>query len=157
MTAMTEERFHERYRVDERGCWIWIGALASGKSDPYGWVTFRGRQMNAHRASWMLHNGEIGDLHVCHRCDVRRCVNPAHLFLGARSDNMQDMWNKGRHKSPAEGVVGSLSSKLTVDQARDIYRRAKAGERTSQLAREYGVSDAAVSRIKSGANWGRYV
>ena len=33
---------------------------------------------------------------ICHRCDVRSCVNPDHLFLGTASDNTQDMIKKKR-------------------------------------------------------------
>lgn len=158
MTKLTKQNFALRYVVDQNGCWIWQGATRSGQKDPYGWAAYAGKQMGAHRVSWLVHRGSIPDgLYVCHRCDVRKCVNPDHLFLGTPSENMRDMWSKGRHKSPAEGVVGSLSAKLTALQARAIYARALAGERTSDLAKEFSVSQSAVSKIKSGGNWSRYV
>jgi hypothetical protein len=44
-----------------------------------------------------LLNEPIGDLDCCHKCDVRDCCRPEHLFVGTRSENMLDMSAKGRH------------------------------------------------------------
>ncbi|MDH4038938.1 MAG: HNH endonuclease [Candidatus Krumholzibacteria bacterium] len=52
--------------------------------------------------SWRIHYGEIpAGLCVLHRCDVRHCVRPDHLFLGTRTDNMRDKVEKGRQTGPA--------------------------------------------------------
>jgi hypothetical protein len=45
------------------------------------------------------------------------------------------------------------NSKLTPDQAREVRRRAREGERTSVLAGEFGISAPTVCDIKAGRSW----
>lgn len=93
------ERFFEKVAlIPFHTCWEWIGAVAS---NGYG-VINQGRRttgiMRAHRVSWEIHFGPVPDkLWVLHKCDNRTCVNPAHLFLGTRQDNVDDMVNKKRN------------------------------------------------------------
>jgi hypothetical protein len=62
--------------------------------------------------AWLLTNGKIYDsLFVLHKCDNRKCCNPAHLFLGTPKDNMVDMAQKGRYVG-AFGTKHSESSKM---------------------------------------------
>jgi len=86
----------EKY-VDKSGaCWLWTGPLfRSG----YGRASCGIKKRRAHRVAFETYIGPIPDgLQVLHRCDVPRCVNPAHLFLGTPADNARDMDAKGRAK-----------------------------------------------------------
>lgn len=85
-------------RIPFSGCWVWMGAL-QGK----GYAntdTFRNTK-RGHRVTYELRNGPIPNgLMVLHRCDVRCCVNPDHLFVGTARDNILDAISKGRAVPP---------------------------------------------------------
>lgn len=70
-------RLLDKVRVDpESGCWNWTAAVSA----TYGQFWLEGRQWLAHRASYVLHGGEIPDgLQLDHLCRNRICVNPEHL------------------------------------------------------------------------------
>lgn len=90
-------------------CWPWTAAL-----NPSGYGMLSGGRkkdapLRAHRISWIIHMGQIPNgMHVLHRCDNRRCVNPSHLFLGSNLDNVRDMVKKERN---AKGVKHSETMK----------------------------------------------
>lgn len=66
-------------------------------SSRYAFIKFKGIPIGAHRASWLVHFGEIPKgFFVCHHCDNPKCIKPDHLFLGIPKDNMDDMKSKKR-------------------------------------------------------------
>jgi hypothetical protein len=78
----------ERIVKDSNGCWIWQGGKYAGG---YGAFSLDGFKDYAHRSSYRLYYGEIPEGKIiCHRCDVKMCVNPDHLYAGTGSDNMFD-------------------------------------------------------------------
>ena len=55
-------------------------------------VRFKGRQLPAYRFIFCVLNQVVAgyDDVVRHRCDNGRCINPDHLELGSRGENLQD-------------------------------------------------------------------
>ncbi len=98
MTPTQLTRFMSKVYVDygmPDGCWIWTG-YKNRKN--YGTVKINNKMYRSHRVAYEIFNGCItNNLLVCHTCDNPSCVNPAHLFLGNNSQNMQDCVNKNRH------------------------------------------------------------
>lgn len=133
--------FEARYTVDTRtGCWIWIGSI-----NPAGYGTFGSR--HAHRVSWERHRGPIPKgLQVHHDCpgaDNRRCVNPAHLWLGTQRENVLDMHAKGRgHKLTGRDI--------------DEIRQLRGEFSYATLARRYGVAKSTIGMVMIGRNLGRF-
>lgn len=153
LEVLRQESYQRRFWskvAKSDGCWTWTGRrLPKG----YGQISLPGRgagNLYAHRVSWRLHHGAIpAGLFVCHRCDNRACVNPAHLFLGTPRNNVDDCVAKRRH------TIGERhpNARLKEAQVLDIRARFGSGTAICTMAREFGVSKATVSGIISRRNW----
>jgi hypothetical protein len=83
-----------KYVNKTEGCWLWTGAQCRGG---YGQMSGVASNSRVHRFSWELFNRLIPkDICVLHKCDVRLCVRPDHLFLGTNTDNIRDRIRKRR-------------------------------------------------------------
>lgn len=115
-----------------------------------------GKEEYIHRIVYRLTKGPIPDGYdVCHRCDNRKCGNPAHLFAGTRYDNLHDMIDKGRadHTKNKKAQDHGMA-KLTNDQVKEIRRIYDNGDMTqTELGKRYGVTHYAIYRIVHRLNW----
>jgi hypothetical protein len=131
-------------------CWNYDGYV---KPDGYGstWDAGLKQSVNAHRRYYEAFRGRVPEgMHVLHKCDNRRCINPEHLFLGTADDNMRDMAQKGRSLSGERNKNCKLTQRQ-VDEIRGKY--GMRGVTLQQLASEYGISAAHVHRIAKDKNW----
>lgn len=99
------EAFFWKRVTKTEGCWEWHTGKGV-KPKAYGNITLYGgpyeglKCVSAHRASWIIHYGDIPDgVVVRHDCDNPSCVNPRHLRLGTQSQNIQDAVDRGRKQS----------------------------------------------------------
>lgn len=110
ITSMARDiPWHHIIPEPNSGCWLWDGRYSKSGYGTLGGGR-KGERVQAHRLMWEAVNGPIpGGLLVCHRCDVRGCVNPDHLFVGTAKDNTRDMMVKGRARFPG-GLHNSLKT-----------------------------------------------
>ena len=141
----TEVRFWSKVnRSAPNECWIWAGAHNAGG---YGnFLADDGTITSAHRVAWILTHGPIPKSNgyhgtcVCHSCDRRDCVNPAHLFLSDQRGNVRDMRSKGRGVfRTGERLKASVVAAICAEDS---------DASATVVASRYGVCPATVRRIR---------
>lgn len=147
-------------RNESSGCLEW-----HGYKDVYGYgvllVSNDGIKKNkkAHRLSFEQTYGEIevGKL-VCHKCDVRNCIEPTHLFLGSVADNNKDMMQKRRFRPGKQNNNGERNpnAKLTSKQVDSIKVLFQYGITQKQIANSLSLNRSTIQRIASGKNWSQH-
>jgi len=131
-------------------CWLWT---ASKNKWGYGQMMLGGVPVRAARFSYVLHN-EDTTLDVCHKCNVRACCNPQHLYAGTPKDNTRDRivagtTGKGKPRPEQQGEKHG-GVKLAENQVIEILLSESS---VSQLAQQFGVTKANISRIKNRRTW----
>lgn len=141
-------RIHLDYQT---GCWLWDGCL---NDSGYGVIGMRDyKNKRAHRVVFELFVGRIPDgFCACHRCDVRRCCNPDHIFIGTISDNQTDMAQKHRstigERNPMAVLTFSDALKIkNLYEAGGLFQR--------EIGDLFGIGQAHVSQIVNGALWAK--
>jgi len=152
MAAMTPRHivmFEQKFTKSD-GCWLWeANKLPSG----YGMFRVQNTMQKAHRIAYQTYIGSFDrSLHVLHTCDVRNCVNPAHLFLGTNADNVKDKMSKDRQQR----LAGELNGRaiLTETSVKLMRKQWASGLFTQgQIAAQHGCKLGTVSGIVNRTAW----
>jgi len=143
-------------------CWLCTKAINPNGYGACDGIVNAKNAKHAHRVSYILFFGDIPKgMCVLHKCDVRNCVNPKHLFLGTHSDNALDMLQKGRGNTGDRNIMRrkpwvlagerSPNAVLSNKKATEIRNRIKEGYSHGllvKLAKEYRVTLRMVSDIR---------
>lgn len=135
------------WEINENDCWI----CTSHAPNYYGYPVIKrnGKKIILSRYMHEKYKNKIPEnMCVCHKCDIRKCINPDHLFLGTIADNIEDMVKKGRNSKGENRPTAKLSTK----QAYKI----KFGHNNllyKEIAKLYNVSIVTIGRIKSNKSW----
>lgn len=135
------------FTIDEKGCHICTSHHINKDGYPCVWKD--GRNQNLHRVLYEERHGTlpVGVL-VRHTCDTPACINDEHHIPGSVADNANDRKVRGRNNTPF-GETRS-DAKLTLAQVEQIK---KAPGPQSKVAKEFGISQSTVCRIKRGKRW----
>jgi hypothetical protein len=143
------QRFWEK--VDE--CWPW---QASKCNYGYGQLEVNGRPMRSNRLTYELTHGSIPDeLEALHTCNNPPCCNPAHIYAGTQTDNMQDAKKAGRlHKFALKPGTAYPRAKLDDDKVRFIRSAYAAGTVTlKQLGMQFNVTEQMIWLVVHRKKW----
>jgi hypothetical protein len=130
-------------------CWLWTSAV-----DSRGYTVFwyNGRNEVGHRMAYLIFKGYLPkEKYICHTCDNKLCVNPAHLWEGFPKENTKDMYNKGRNVPSSIKTI--IAAKLSPTQVHEIKDLLTQGISQYKIAETYNISQSSISRIKRKESW----
>lgn len=135
----------------ESGCRLWKGATSK---NGYGvlYSSEHRKSRLTHRLSYELQVGPIPDgMKVLHKCDVRRCIEPQHLFLGTTQDNQDDMARKGRsNRRLSEEAVVSIKVRIAALGPATGGARPRGSDSLRKIAADFSVDKGTVQLIAKG-------
>jgi hypothetical protein len=143
------DRFWKHVEKVGNGCWLWTGC---GFKNGYGRMRFGNYTRVPHRVAYELEIGAIPEgMLVLHKCDIRLCCNPDHLFLGTDLDNVHDCQKKNRRAH----LVGEEHpmAKLTAGDVVEIRKRRSRGDSLKNIGNSFLVTTALIGMIVNRKIW----
>ena len=130
-------RFWDKVAIRDDYCWLW---QAARDDDGYGVFAIGSCNYKVHRIAYMIHTGTdpLGLL-VTHTCGSPACVRPVHLIIGEPVRRVRTSTNIARRKDATHSNL-----------IREVQRRIASGIPGKVIARDLGLSQATVSKIKKG-------
>jgi hypothetical protein len=142
------DRFEAKFvRLGPDDCWEWTAATVG---DKYGKLGIEDHLWGAHCLAYLFRHGPmpanygrgVGKVLCRHKCDNVRCVNPNHIVLGPQRANVAEAVERGliplgmdrNHTVLTDAEVRAI--RIDTRYQRDI-------------AADYGIGQASVSRIKN--------
>jgi hypothetical protein len=144
---------------DDNGCHVCISHKPADNHGtrmyPNKWIGERKCHIPMHRYVW---EGKFGKLKkglvVRHVCDNPRCINVAHLIIGTQTDNVADRERRGRTSFGERHATAKLSKKEVL-KIFVLLEKGDSYKLRGNIAKEYGVSLAAITDIRLGRTWAR--
>lgn len=142
-------------KKDQNNCWNWTACR-----DNHGYGNFRiggrsGAAEKAHRVAAALSFEDFdAKSHYLHSCDNRSCCNPLHLRKGTHKENMKDMVDRNRNRSPR---IGNGVIKIGIGLYPKIIELIESGKSKSEVARTFNVTPTRIRQIVNGVKNGKEI
>lgn len=155
------EKFSELVAVrDDDACWNWRGSV---NDRGYGVFRLGRRIVTAHRHMFQLEYGRPSTAMVLHTCGRKTCVNPRHLYEGAKPgprnadavlleeiDRAALPWISRSKGTPG---VSNPRARLNEEQVRQICAQLDQGVSPRVIGLSFGVDAKTIRNIDQGKTW----
>lgn len=130
-----------------------VSEASNGYANVYDSVSKK--NVKAHRFVYEKAHGLIPKgFVVMHTCNNRGCTNLEHLVLGTQSENLKDMYNKGRQgdRDFPKGESHHFTT-LTKEEVEELKATPYYRGLFSQWAKTHGVTRQTARNIYRGKTW----